>query len=264
MSESTERPILFNSAMVRAILNGTKTQTRRGVRLHPELAERVIDLPLLGWCQPFSARDGRSATNLHTPLTCPLGKPGDTLWVRETWAPYKGSDEPVSDLEDCDAVRYAADEVTHLIAGDHAQTKGLDMYCVPPHREMPRGPHRWRPSIHMPRWASRITLEVTEVRAQRLQDIDEADATREGFAASMMPEHCAVMVADGGSYTCHPDGAPKVGDGEGSWKVTHVQTCPATASTTAREFFAIQWRRIYGAVAWDANPWVWAASFKRI
>jgi hypothetical protein len=151
-----ERPILFSAPMVRAILDGTKTQTRRAVKA------RSVE-----W-------------------RCPYGVPGDRLWVRETWAPYKGSDEPVSDLEDCDAVRYASDEVTHLIDGDHAQTKGLDMYCVPPHREMPRGPHRWRPSIFMPRWASRITLEVTEVRAELLRSISDSDALAEG----MRPDEC--------------------------------------------------------------------------
>jgi len=124
-----ERPILFSGPMVRAILEGRKTQTRRIVKPQP-LRDRGV----------MAFNDGE-----HPQMRCPYGKPGDRLWVRETWCPDV---EPYT-------FRYKAD-------GDEPL-------------------ERWRPSIHIPRWASRITLEVVSVRVERLQNISEDDALAEGI-----------------------------------------------------------------------------------
>jgi hypothetical protein len=153
---SKERPILFSAPMVRAILDGTKTQTRRIMKT----------------------------------AECKYGKSGDRLWVRETW-------QEVSWPPTGPRFVYKAD-------GDAS-------------------PDRWRPSIHMPRWASRITLEVESVRVERLQECSEADAKAEG---------------------CSP-----LGD---------------DTSQAYRLGYMHLWGQINGPGSWEANPWVWVITFKRI
>lgn len=128
-----------------------------------------------------------------------LASPGDRLWVREAWA--KDGDCPLQ-----------------YRAGPHVADDALGV--------------RWRPSIHMPRWASRITLEVTEVRVQRLQDISEEDARAEGAP-------CCVMCEDGSFYENKDHGSLYCG-------------------------FAGLWASIHGPGSWEANPWVAAITFKRI
>lgn len=150
-----ERPILFSAPMVRALLAGTKTQTRR--------IEKT-SFPL-GWGKP----DERSLFLRG----CPYGQPGDRLWVRETWMPVnkdgfaigpKGADPTLGD-----GAIYRADIPAVSEADERRVRRAVRDVAAP-----------WRPSIHMPRWASRLTLEVTEVRVQRLQDISEEDARAEG------------------------------------------------------------------------------------
>lgn len=192
-----ERPILFSAPMVRALLAGTKTQTRRVVKPQPMM---VTNHRLAIWDGPSAAlqqqreRMGRG---------CPYGQPGDRLWVRETWA---------RDDED-GALFYRADVGLGGDADDWERNR-LD--------GVPR--YRWRPSIHMHRRASRITLEITGVRAERLQDISEADAIAEGVKNSLhLP---------GGRF--------------------------------AKENFAHLWWTINGDGSWEANPWVWVIEFKRV
>ncbi len=186
--------------MVRAILAGTKTQTRRVVKpAHKAWIEMPVTHQLGEW-------DKR-------PL--PYGKPGDRLWVRETWSP----DPPIDSS-------WASTEWNGC---------GRRIDGVPERFQHPRfcnysadwlhGPIVWRPSIHMPRWASRITLEVTGVRVERLQDISEADAMAEG--------------APWGACGSPQEGSRKAG-------------------------FAKLWDSINGPNSWDANPWVWAINFKRL
>lgn len=146
-----ERPMLFSAPMVRAILEGRKTQTRRVVKPQPTGA--------------LAAR-GRTA--------CPCGQPGDRLWVRETHAVYQAHGQHREDGE-----RWGPwGGLPTTVSPDRTQVvyyrEGFDR-C---------DPGRWRPSIHMPRWASRITLEVTGVRAERLHDITEADAVAEGASTA--------------------------------------------------------------------------------
>ena len=190
-----ERPILFNGAMARAILSGAKTQTRRVVkaRADKDMGPRCVLQPheIAGEVNGGSYRNS------------PYGQPGDWLWVRETWA---------RDDED-DALMYRADVGRDMNADawEQGRLEGVPRY-------------KWRPSIHMPRWASRITLEITEVRVDRLHDISEADAGAEGVSAK------------------------------------HT----ADADYTAREKYSVLWEQINGAGSWDANPWVWVVSFRRV
>lgn len=187
------RPVLFNGAMVRAILAGAKTQTRRVVK--PQPPEHVVRLRQ--WYQRPAEWVDADGSNYSA--RCPLGAPGDDLWVRETWAEHEPDDVQGT------RVYYRADH-----AGGEAQVRpGMFL--------------RWTPSIHMPRWASRLTLRVTSVRVERLHAISEDDARAEG-----------VQTLD-----------------------------PRTSAASARECFADLWSEISGRESWDANPWVWVVSFER-
>ena len=184
-----ERPILFSGPMIRAILAGTKTQTRR-VWKEARLAPRDL------------AIGDRS-------IACPYGEAGDRLWVRETWATVKWFDD--TNAASCwknerpPALYFAADTGAYLTS-EH------------------RG--RWRPSIHMPRWASRLTLEVVSVRVERVQDISEADALAEGI----------------------------------DWAGCN-HAYGQTISAFAGLWDSINDARGYG---WKVNPWVWVVEFKRV
>ncbi|MDY3693196.1 MAG: ASCH domain-containing protein [Proteus mirabilis] len=195
-----ERGIIFNAEMVRAILDGRKTQTRRVMKVQPVLnGDR--------W-EVYSASVEKG--NKSIPVTpwgsiennCPFGKAGDRLWVRETFKTgvcaestiaYKATHKP-SDLEE----------------GWYEEIK-------------------WTPSIHMPRWASRITLEITDVRVERLQSISEADAKAEGFDNSQS------------------DATNSIG-----WFEKPIRA------------FRRIWENIYGDDGWNNNHWVWVIEFKKV
>lgn len=202
-----ERPILFNDAMVRAILSGAKTQTRRPVKLRYDwAAEDLPDGRMWPHARAYVGGDGDMA-----PAECPFGAPGDLLWVRECFALGRVFDEsraaelPI--IERDVPVWFRADG-------------GADESWAN------RG--KWRPSIHMPRWASRLTLRVTDVRVERLQDITEEDARAEGF--------------------------------DGDCPVGYV---PAYVAGPCRYHFGSEWP-YEGAHGWAANPWVWVVSFERV
>jgi len=154
MNALKERPILFSGPMVLAILDGHKTQTRRVVKPQPP-ADHPFPQPCVNdgywWNDSKDDHDDVSFWPTYsTCLPCPCGKPGDRLWVRETWCNY-----PMAGHDGAAGLCYRA-------------TNG----SVPP--------GSWKPSIHMPRWASRITLEITGVRVERLNEISRGDAMAEG------------------------------------------------------------------------------------
>lgn len=144
-----ERPILLNGDMVRAVLNGSKTQTRR--ILTPHQLKMIEAAAHAGECYPLESGHQHANSQSYYREWCPFGLPGDRLWVREAWA------------------RYNIDQNSHDMA-----------YRATTPDDWPKE-GRWRPSIHMPRWASRITLEITGVRVERLQDINAEDAAAEGI-----------------------------------------------------------------------------------
>ena len=203
-----ESPILFSAPMVRAILEGRKTVTRRLVKPRPPEGHSFA-----GWCVASTCRadegkavwsggDQRARLTAPHRAQCPYGMPGDRLWVRETWA------QPTS-----------LDPGPTFYRADYPE-------CVPAHYENvpPATDIRWKPSIHMPRWASRITLEVTGVRVERVQNITEQGAIAEG----------CVAVDDGPSWH------------------------------TAADAFEALWKSLNGADSWNSNPWVWVVDFHRI
>ncbi|CVB12849.1 ASCH domain-containing protein [Serratia marcescens] len=168
-----ERPVIFNSEMVRAILSGRKTQTRRVVS---DRHLRLIDVASqVGECYPLESGIDHANSQSYYREHCPFGQVGDRLWVRETWSSDFANYYPN------DRVWYAADnnrcsdiEVVNGVRGIYSPESDVHV------------PFRWRPSIHMPRWASRITLEITAVRVERLNDISDGDAIREGCSAADM------------------------------------------------------------------------------
>ena len=156
-----ERPILFNAEMVNAILDGRKTQTRRVIKTKREL--RVDDV----WI--YSQR-ANGIWHKWLPITfSPYGQPGDSLWVRETFFYEWPNDYPPDDMRDCRIV-YRATEPDYI---DDEMREASPSY-------------KWSPSIHMPRWASRITLEVTGIRVERVQDITPEDTIAEGIDDDVM------------------------------------------------------------------------------
>jgi len=224
-----ERPILFSGPMVRAILDGRKTQTRRVVR--PQPSDQAM-LPTQ-WSDAMPGRpngfsweedDGLELGNVPMAdgswgkVRCPYGTVGDTLWARETWG-WIGGKPSQHDHENGVPVFYRA---------DHCNDE-RDGLVLP----------KWRPSIHMPRWASRITLEITGIRVERLQDISEEDAKAEG-AECLVFDNCG---ADELEFLDLPH--MKIGE-------------------PYRSGFALLWECINGPGSWDANPWVWVVSFRRL
>jgi hypothetical protein len=208
-----EKPILFSAPMVKAILDGRKTQTRRIMKPQPEYFEQY---PHWRWTTPQLRKDGLGPFAIDSgdrPGIFGKYVPGETLWVRETWGPRTEQGKPV---ESRHYVKYRADFID-----DSPPADGMDWHTYE---------DKWRPSIFMPRWASRITLEITDVRVERLQDISNADAEAEGVGG-MRDMRFAVALGN--------------------------------LHTTGHRFnFRDLWDDINGKGSWEANPWVWVLSFR--
>lgn len=254
-----ERPILFNGEMVRATIEDRKHQTRRtgGLKALNEgyYRDRISKVEVRdgSWCF-WEVGHGSSALPVVI-LKCPIGVTGDRLWVRETWAVGKVFNKQAPHSlyqpteEDQLAIDYSANE-----------TRIWDK----------ENQGKWRPSIHMPRWASRITLEITDVRVQRLQYISEEDAKAEGVDWSEEKpmeywEGYDKTFADRYGNASHRmierDGVeppPKWMDEPRIHKGSRGLNFPAKTA------FKWLWNQITGEGSWDANPWVWVITFKRI
>lgn len=217
-----ERGIPFSGPMVRAILSGAKTQTRRLYKPREgspyEIMEELDDGR--AWPHWFDPNRGPE----YHPVQCPYGNPGHRLWVRETFAAIEVP-QGFGRQSRTEYVYRATDE-------EAARRYKAELL-------------RWRPSIHLPRAASRITLEVTEVRVQRLQDISEEDAKAEGVVSAIIPANEDMPNSVG--YVFGRD------DGK------------CTLFPTQRRAFEVGWDSINGdRASWASNPWVWALSFKRV
>lgn len=218
-----ERPINFRARMVRAILDGRKTQTRRIVMPQPSNGWKLIcpglcdQKPVLGEItskHPKRGKFGVFTVKQHDGFTerdlivCPYGQPGDRLWVRESLTLWPGS------------LEYKADgNPVPMTTTSHEQWSWFESYK-----------NATCPSIHMPRWASRILLEITDVRVERLQDISEEDAASEGAPCEIGRLEAAILGTQA-SY---------------------------------RKGFIRLWESDHGEGSWIENPWVWVIEFKRI
>ncbi len=217
-----EKPILFSGEMVRAILEGKKTQTRRVATKDPNAkgfywAENIETFPsgttYTGWVK-------NSAPSLLIPMKCPYGKVGDRLWVRETWVP------DCATVEEC---RASFEDLMQGCSGPYyrATASDFDIETL-----------RWKPSIHMPRWASRTSLEITDIRVERLQNICASDCLDEGI--------------------------------EDKWSHKY-SVFPACVLDSIVDDYRTLWDSINGKpradgidISWSANPWVWVITFRRI
>lgn len=225
--------MIFNGEMVRAILDGRKTQTRRIMKVQPSdgfhPTHNGYDLDLNahwytpgvvdknGYLQP-AKKDVFGVADENEGYTCPFGAVGDRIWVRETFSPVPDHEEPAG----CSAILYAADG---------------------------NGPYgKWVPSIHMPRWASRLTLEITGVRVEQLDKISEEDSIAEGMQGLICP-----------SCKGDPDYSTTQYDTDTLAAVDEIpcQSCESNRS----KFFAL-WDSIYGEANHCMGNWVWVIEFK--
>jgi len=210
-----ENPILMTPENAEKCFLGTKTQTRRimksqppddcGALIGPEMYAPT-KVNRLGEEYPGDDIFGVYSADGEWSCRCPYGMAGDRLWVREAWRVTGGKEyEYQQRIED---VHYRGDLSEHI----------------------EYGPAQWKPSIHMPKWACRTWLEITEVRVQRLQEISEEDAKAEGVIVKADAEIAARVACD----------------------------------TPARMEFWALWQSINGSGSWEANPWVWAISFRKV
>ncbi|WP_371335699.1 hypothetical protein [Klebsiella quasipneumoniae] len=225
----TERGMIFNGEMVRALLSGRKTQTRRIVKGTDGAVKFCKEWDINGKevFVVFGEKDHTGMNPVLGAISCPFGAVGDRIWVRETWGVVSHAfsddglmidwvpDRPATAINEMPFGNgYYSGHAIYAADGDF--TWGDD-------DGYEDGRSCWKPSIHMPRWASRILLEITGVRVERLKSISDGDAIREGCSTADM----------------------KSGD------------CVA-------DVFARLWASIYGSDSWNANPWVWVIEFKRV
>jgi len=238
MTPSTTHPTLFSDRLVRTLLDGHKTQTRRVITRHnstldgpscsralwdalDRTREPDVDALNAGPCLKVWHQDGVSLHRVY-----PRVAVGDHLWVKEAWAPADSLDEAVRD--EAVLVAYRADRTAIFHQQNEPFYWRTDDWSWDDKTGLPskgrRRVERWRPSIHLPKWASRITLEVTRVRAERVQAITEEDAAAEGLG---------VALAD---------------------------------FTSARYAFRYLWDAINAkrGLSWESNPWVWAYDFRKV
>ncbi|KPB29735.1 Uncharacterized protein AC518_2060 [Pseudomonas syringae pv. syringae] len=206
INQTKERPILFSAPMVRAILSGRKKVTRRALKVQPHID--VSGNFCVGGANYGQDIYGKPVTKHFVSSHCPYGQPGDRLWVREAWQ----DDAQVNaiaprELSHGEPIQYPADGAS--------RQNGCSMIT----------PGKTRPSIHMPRWVSRILLEINDVRVERLQDISEGQAEGVNFLRS----------------------APDLDE-----------------TLTAAQLFDCLWSSINSADSWNANPWVWVVEFKPV
>lgn len=207
-----ERPILFSAPMVRAILAGTKTQTRRAVK------GMALEWLTPGMFTPEYVANPENGM-------CPYGQPGDRLWVRESFRPIASGEVKDGYGEVRYGYAYRADSATRW---NERTTIIHDLTGQPATGPMQFNPVPWKPSIHMPRRASRILLEVVSVRIERLHDISEADAQAEGCQLE-----CMTPIGDDSGSAIHGPGG-----------------------------YIALWEQINGADSWQKNPWLWVVEFR--
>jgi hypothetical protein len=243
------KPILFSTPMVQAIQSGRKTQTRRVIKSRHESGlfqvcrrvtdGKITDINSLDWDERNCEKD-----------VTPRYQPGDILYVREAWRlvswnwddseatiEFKDGEKVCFELDGDDQIQWLCDQVETLIKKEIYVSTNEDSEEM----DWSGKPNPWKPSIHLPKYCSRIILQVTDVRAERLQDISEADAVAEGI------EPCGPPFNDVkkwgwrfkdyiGNSACLP-----VASFRTLWDSINAKKCP-----------------------WDSNPWVWVYSFKKI
>ena len=251
-----ERPILVAQPLINPILDGSKTQTRRIIKPAPSW----VEIPqMYGGGGIWAWQRNKANLEIHPddwPRFCPYGRPGDRLWVRETWQHVHGHDE----YESWELPHIKSFVVDGVLSSPALLTKPTfgktwykaDQWAQEYHKEDQECGNKWnwRPSIHMPRWASRILLEITSVRVERLQDISPSDAMAEGFKK---------ITKDNGITWKYGmadfDGLP--GEDDMGW-------CWREWDTDPIEAYRKLWESLNGPGSWEKNPWLWCLEFRLI
>ncbi|HCI7025576.1 TPA: hypothetical protein NPQ74_001868 [Klebsiella pneumoniae] len=251
-----ERGMIFNGEMVRALLDGRKTQTRRIMKVQPSEDFTPMNMALEtdykahwytpgvvdkdGYLQPASKKVF-GVSNENEGYSCPFGAVGDRIWVRETFQgplfDYDLMDSYCKDPTPFEKPEFCVYKADGVPAPEFYDADD-ELHCC------------WRPSIHMPRWASRILLEITSVRVERLNAISEEDAQREGVHTEVWDQ---TVVAR--NYAARDEFFQ-------FWSedMPHY----VEMNQLYRSSFRSLWESIYGAENWLANPWVWVVEFKRV
>ena len=234
METIKERPIIFNTEMVKAILDGRKTQTRRVIKSQPTPEPDRFEYygEKLGWGWLPTSKSGKIGIFTPPRYYCPYGKIGDRLWVRETWS-HGCNDFGTNRF----TVHYRADGLDH---------KG----------------HRWSPSIFMPRKRSRITLEITDIRVERIQDISEQDAIAEGV---IVPKALEILAGVYGPTA----GSKYIVAFRDLWDSINAKPKPVMSGKKIVSYISYPWDEIretrdHRGLKWIVygNPHVWAVTFK--
>lgn len=246
----TERPILFTAESIKAILEGTKTVTRRVMEPQPPanaiVARSTVSADVWHYCLPQDNPTGPSLADAK--IVCPKGKPGDGLWVKEGWGVFDFDIGTVS-------IGYKARVPEGETLAD--TDGGLDVIHVDlaTYRwaEKKINHDKWRTPIFMPRWASRINLEILSVGVERLQEITNSDAQAEGMPHAFPHRHGA----DGMAYEPSPG-------------VTIPDPYAAKHNTGVNDCWLCMFRQGWNLLnakrgfSWDSNPWVWRIEFKQV
>ena len=253
------KSLLLTDGMVRAVLAGLKTKTRRPLKPQPDSVHDGAPYWNIGGYRAWEFLKNPPAIlrkGSVNPLKCPFGQGGDRLWVRETFCleHQVESDQPPP-FTDGRPIRWE-------FAGMESDPEGADMWVQPHYRATDPTPEldyedsdgeptvRWKPSLHMPRWASRITLEITEIRVERLQEITEEEAKAEGARKFI---------------NLPPDPSLYPYGNEPRWSMEDPRSTRECLGS-ARYAFANLWERLYAkkGLGWNDNPWVWVITFRRV
>lgn len=241
-----EIPMLFSTPMVQALLDGRKTMTRRLKGLE------LINMETDKWTpievdSPFKPTDifWFEGDGERIAVRCPYGQPGDLIYVRETWGVGSRPDPFVGSV---DGFEYKADEMFI------DEVESLPIYPCEAFDFGNYDKKGWRPSIHMPKIAARLWLQVTDIRVKRLQDISEEDAKAEG----VKPAHCD------SNEKCPSSLCREKCSAIGEWWNYLEPNGEGFPAFSAKESFETLWQSIDGPESWAANPWVWCISFNVI
>jgi hypothetical protein len=229
-----ERPIIFSPPMVSAIMNGKKTVTRRIVKTPGRMAAARHDMPSHPRSGEQSVETAVHAPHEFAQEACPYGQPGDRLWLKERFYAFGYWENRFNQQHPREEWHFI--DQTHAGGHDYQFTKPAGY--VKKHRADDRPAWWLRPSLFMPRRASRIDLEIVGVHMERLRDITDDQAQAEGFSPLYNGMH--------GYY------------------LNHLPTPNVGMSVTAVIAFAVYWQSLNGKNSWEENPWVWVVGFRRI
>jgi len=243
-----ERPVLFSGAMVNAILEDRKSQTRRAIKPQPPSMIGTVETGLDSNNMSIHIMQGWHSGEWRS--QCPFGDEGARLWVRETFCELRPGDEfnprrPIGERWIDHKKRPQVNGIAYRADSDGAESERCRIELG----------YKWKPSIFLPRWASRLTLEITSVRVERVQSISTDDVWAEGVQVPVSADGRRLLQVSGKFAPCNYMAEGTIE--RGTLKLTNE-------ADYVRAHYAALWESINGLGSWAENPWVWVVSFKRI